>query len=67
MQRLDMNDERHLLGRVLMATIIGILVIIFTVSSINVIPVVYWAVAGLGIAYIRMLNQSTPIAVEHAR
>jgi len=66
-QGLDANDERHLLGRVLMATIIGILVIIFTVSSINVIPVVYWAVAGLGIAYIRMLNQSTPIAVEHAR
>jgi len=67
MQGLDVNDERHLLGRVLMATIIGILVIIFTVSSINVIPVIYWAVAGLGIAYIRMLNQSTPIAVEHAR
>lgn len=67
MQGLDANDERHLLGRVLMTTIIGILVIIFTVSSINVIPVIYWAVAGLGIAYIRLLKQSTPIAVERAR
>lgn len=55
MHGLDANDERHLLGRVLMATLIGILVIIFTVSSINSIPVVYWAVAGLGVAYVRML------------
>lgn len=67
MQGLDKNDERHLLGRVLMATLIGILVIIFTVSSIIAIPVIYWAVAGLGLAYVRLLNQSTPIAVEHTR
>lgn len=55
MRGLGKNDELHLLGRVLMATLIGILVIIFTVSSINVIPVIYWAVAGLGVAYVRML------------
>jgi len=55
MRGLAMNDERRLLGRVLVATIIGILVIIFTVSSINTIPVIYWSVAGLGAAYVRML------------
>lgn len=59
MHGLDKNNELHLLGRVLIAALIGILVIIFTVSSINVIPVIYWAVAGLGLAYIRLVAQST--------
>jgi O-antigen ligase len=51
----DKNDELHLLGRVLFSTLVGILVIIFTVSSVTVIPVIYWAVAGVGVAYARML------------
>lgn len=51
----DRNSELYLLGRVLFSTLLGILVIIFTVSSITVIPVVYWSVAGLGVAYARML------------
>jgi hypothetical protein len=42
---------------VLLATLIGILVIIFTVSSITFIPVVYWSVAGLGVAYIQMVRR----------
>ncbi|WP_336333444.1 O-antigen ligase family protein [Pseudomonas putida] len=53
----DKDDERRQLGRVLLATLIGILVIIFTVSSITVIPVVYWSVAGLGVAYIQMVRR----------
>lgn len=51
----DRNDELYLLGQVLFSTLLGILVIILTVSSITVIPVVYWSVAGLGVAYARML------------
>jgi O-antigen ligase len=51
----DRNDERYLLGQALLSTQLGILVIIFTVSSITVIPVIYWSVAGLGVAYARML------------
>jgi O-antigen ligase len=47
----DGDDERRLLGRALLATLVGILAIIFTVSSITVIPTVYWCVAGLGVAY----------------
>ena len=66
MRSLDKSDELHLLGRVLIAAISGILVTIATVSSINVIPVIYWAVAGLGLAYIRLLNQSPPISGERA-
>jgi O-antigen ligase len=51
----DRNSELYLLGQVLLATLLGILVIIFTVSSVWVIPIIYWSVAGLGVAYVRML------------
>ena len=50
----DRNDELYLLGQALLATLLGILVIIFTVSSISLIPVIYWSVAGVGVAYARM-------------
>lgn len=53
----DKNDEMCRLGRTLLATLGGILVIIFTVSSITVIPVVYWSVGGLGVAYIQMASR----------
>ncbi|VVN99667.1 O-antigen ligase family protein [Pseudomonas fluorescens] len=51
------DDEARRLGRALFATLAGILVIIFTVSSITVIPVVYWSVAGLGVAYAQMARR----------
>jgi O-antigen ligase len=51
----DRDDEAYLLGRVLFSTLVGIMVIIFTVSSITIIPVIYWSIAGLGVAYARML------------
>ena len=50
----DKDDEGRRLGRALFATLAGILVTIVTVSSITVIPVVYWSVAGLGVAYAQM-------------
>lgn len=53
------EGEEHLLGRALLATLIGILVIIFTVSSISFIPIVYWSVAGLGAAFIRLMASQT--------
>jgi hypothetical protein len=52
-----MVEEEHLLGRALFATLIGILVIIATVSSILAIPVVYWSVAGLGVGYAQMIER----------
>ena len=51
----DRNDEIYLLGRALFSTLLGILIIIFTAGSISVIPTIYWAVAGLGVAYTRMV------------
>ena len=53
----DKNSEECLLGRSLLATLAGILLIIFTVSSVTIIPIVYWSVAGLGAAYINMMDR----------
>jgi O-antigen ligase len=52
----DKSSEPYLLGRVLFSTLIGLLVIIFTTSSILVISVITWSVAGLGVAYARMIT-----------
>ena len=54
----DKNSELYVLGQALISTLIGIMIIIFTVSSISFIPVVYWSVAGLGVAYSRMLARA---------
>lgn len=54
MRRTPAESEMHRLGQALIAILIGILIMIFTVSPINVVPVVYWAVAGLGLAYSRL-------------
>lgn len=51
------DGDEKLLGRVLLATLIGILFTIMTVSSITYIPVVYWSVAGLGVAYLQMIKK----------
>jgi O-antigen ligase len=53
----DRRDEVYRLGQALLASLAAILVIIFTVSSITVIPIVYWAFAGLGVAYAQMIRQ----------
>jgi len=56
MRRLaDRESELYLLGQVLFSVLVGILFIIFTVSSSLVIPVIYFTVAGLGVAYFRIL------------
>lgn len=56
------ENELHLLGRVLFSILIAILVIIGTVSSISFIPVIYWSVGGLGIAYIELVKRSVSIS-----
>jgi hypothetical protein len=50
------NSEEYLLGRTLLSTLLAILVIIFTVSSITIVPIVYWSVAGMGVAYTQMIR-----------
>jgi len=54
----DRDGEEYLLGRALLATQLAILIIIFTVSSISFIPIVYWSVAGLGVAYAQMARKN---------
>lgn len=53
----DPDEETARLGRALFASLTGIMVIIFTVSSITVIPIVYWSVAGMGVAYAQMVRE----------
>ncbi len=55
----DRDSEEHLLGRVLLATLLSTMVIILTVSSISFIPIVYWSVAGMGVAYAQMVRKNT--------
>lgn len=55
---LDKANELHLLGRSLTATLIAVLVMIVTVSSISVIPIVYWSLAGLGVAYTGIVKRT---------
>jgi O-antigen ligase len=63
----DRSSEERLLGRALVATLLAILVIIFTVSSIAIIPVVYWSAAGLGAAYAEMVRrQKKEARLRHA-
>lgn len=50
MRREDNIDARDL-GRTLVAVLIAVLVILATVSSITVLPFVYWALVGTGTAY----------------
>jgi O-antigen ligase len=56
----DRGSEERLLGRALLATLLAILLMIFTVSSITIIPIVYWSVAGLGVAYAQMVRKRAP-------
>lgn len=73
MRRLtDRHGEEYLLGRALFSTLVGIMITIYTVSSITIIPVIYWCVAGLGVAYARMLAhvrvaESSPQSSRSAR
>ena len=52
------RDEHYSLGIVLFAVLISILWTIFTVSSIGVIPHLYWAIAGMGVAYTQLFKQN---------
>ncbi len=53
----DKNSECYLLGRSLLSTLLGALFIIFTVSSISFVPIIYWSLAALGVAYYQMMRQ----------
>lgn len=58
------QEEAHTLGRALLATLCGILVIIFTVSSISIIPVVYWSIAGIAVAYVQWADLQNKVPAK---
>lgn len=60
----DKKSQQYLIGRTLISIQIGILIIIFTVSSILLIPLIYWAIAGLGIAYARLADAPGAIDIS---
>ena len=53
----EVDSELHLLGRMLFAVVVSILVMIATVSSVTVIPVLYWSIAGMGASYIAIARR----------
>lgn len=58
------DDETLRMGRALLATLTGIMVIIATVSSISHIPWVYWSVAGAAVGYITMVRRQLQLPRE---
>lgn len=60
----DKDDESVVVGRALFATLVAMLAIIVTVSSISVIPILYWIVGGLCVAYQRLAVETTPQTAE---
>lgn len=50
------DEELMLLGRVLLSVTVGVLLTIYTVSSITHIPIIYWTLAGLGVSHQRLVR-----------
>lgn len=57
----DRDSEEHLLGQTLLATLLAIMLIITTTSSILNTALVFWSVAGIGVAYTQMIRARQPV------
>jgi hypothetical protein len=51
------DPQTAMLGRALIATVLAIMFIIYTVSSIIAIPIVYWSVLGMCVAYAGLVRE----------
>jgi len=60
------DSETAQLGKALFATLIGVLVTIGTTSSITIIPFIYWSLAGLGVAYSRLVAAGDLMSPQHS-
>lgn len=54
---LPMDDEQRILGRSLLATLSGIVLMISSVSSIIVVPHIYWIISGISVAWLHALQR----------
>jgi O-antigen ligase len=55
----DKKSEEYRCGRILLASLAGVLFTIATVSSIGVIPIINWTLAGLIMSYSRITNSKS--------
>lgn len=51
------EEEFRVVGRALFATLVAVLVTIGTTSSIGAIPLLYWSLAGMAVAYTRVVRR----------
>ena len=58
--------EGVVLGRSLFAALVSIMLVIYTLSSILVVPVIYWCTLGLCVAYATWAKSSPPTPREDA-
>jgi O-antigen ligase len=62
------NDaEAHAIGRALLACMASVVVMIATVSSIAAIPMLYWMLAGMCVAYARFAAKRSGAATAGSR
>ena len=61
------NTDNNNIMRALIASIIGIMLIIFTVSSITFVPIVYWLVGGAGVGVIGSASRPTKASASLIR
>lgn len=54
----DRSGENFHLGQTLFASLAGVMITIFTVSSISVVPIIYWSLLGVCVAYIIMIARA---------
>ncbi len=65
--KLDKNDERHVLGRALLATVVGVLITIATVSPICFVYPIYWCLAGLMVGFTQLVARGEPLTRAQER
>jgi O-antigen ligase len=61
----DRTDERHVLGRALVATLIAAMFIIATVSPIFFVFPLLWSLTGMCVACTRLIEQGAPATQPH--
>jgi hypothetical protein len=61
----DKRDERHALGRALIATLVGVLFIIGTVSPIFFVYPLLWTLVGLSVGFSLLVQRSGARAMSH--
>lgn len=63
----ERTGEPYVLGQALFCVLVGILVMIVSTSSLTLIPVVYWSIAGLAQAYARAPALSGETKLDESR